>query len=225
MLNVAAAVAQSQAATRTPGGAGKGVLPPFLDVRWMAIKGEERRWLYMHPPSEASIEVRVPRHAYFQAGLALDPETWATNVGDGVRFILEAEDGAGTRTTLMDRQVNPRARTEERDWVHVWVSLAPLADQRVRLILRTDPAQDLSFDWAGWAEPKIVTWEFGPARPRNTARVVTSTAPGFRGTHQSAARNVRKSRPASRTPSPTARIGGIKLSVRGRRVRGRAGSA
>jgi hypothetical protein len=170
VLNIAAAVAQSQAATRTPGGAGKGVLPPFLDVRWMAIKGEERRWLYMHPPSEASVEVRVPRHAYFQAGLALDPETWATDVGDGVRFILEAEDGAGTRTTLMDRQVNPRARTEERDWVDVWVSLAPLADRRVRLILRTDPAQDLSFDWAGWAEPKIVTWDLARPDPRTPHR-------------------------------------------------------
>lgn len=156
-LDIASAVARSTAETRAPGGAGWGALPPFLEVRHIQLAGEARRWLYMHPPSAVSVRVHVPPHAYFQAGLALDPQTWSTPVGDGVRFILES-DGPSGRQTLLDRQVNPRARGEDRGWVDEWISLEALAGQDVRLILRTDAAQDPAYDWAGWSNPQIVTW-------------------------------------------------------------------
>ena len=161
-LDVAGAVAGGNAETATPSGSGSGPLPPFLDVRYQDVGGEVRRWLYMHPPSRAAAHLRVPPHAYLQAGLALDPRTWETPVGDGVRFVVEA-DGPGGRTVLMDRRLNPRANVDERRWVDVWVSLEALTGQEVTLTLRTDPVEDLNFDWAGWANPQIVTWQ--SARP------------------------------------------------------------
>jgi hypothetical protein len=162
-LDVAGAVARSRAQTFAPSSQGAGVLPPFLDVRYQVVAREERRWLYMHPPSAVGVRLRVPRHAYFQAGLALDPDAWSTPTGDGVRFILQAERANGS-VVLLDRHLNPRAREEERRWNDVWVSLAPLAGEDVRLLLRTDPAQDATFDWAGWANPQVVIWD--AARPQ-----------------------------------------------------------
>jgi hypothetical protein len=126
-------------------------------VRYVRVDGEDRRWLYMHPPGEAAVQLRVPGHALFQAGLALDPQAWFTDFGDGVRFIVEVEAPSG-RYTLLDRHVNPRARSEERRWIDTWVSLEAFAGQDVRLILRTDAAQDVAYDWAGWANPQVVVW-------------------------------------------------------------------
>ncbi len=150
---------------RTPAGNGAGPVPPFVELRWLQIGAETRRWLYMHPPSQASFVLRIPAHAYFQAGLALDPETWSQEYGDGVHFQLIADSptGQGVKRVLLDRPVNPRARGEDRGWVDVWVSLEALAGQEVRLTLRTDPGQDISYDWAGWANPQIVIWD--AARP------------------------------------------------------------
>jgi len=137
-------------------------LPPFVEMRYARVGGEERRWLYMHPPSQVSVAARIPAGAYFQAGLAIDPGAWLAEYGDGVRFILEAEGPSGRRT-LLDRHVNPRARAEERRWIDEWVSLAPLAGQQVRLTLRTDAVHDGSYDWAGWSNPQLVIW--AAARP------------------------------------------------------------
>jgi hypothetical protein len=143
--------------TTTPAGVGRGLAPPFLDLSYLRLGGEERRWLYMHPPSSVTVSLRVPPDAYFQSGLGLNPQTWDTPLGDGVRFIVEVDGPAG-RVRLLDRHVNPRARTEERRWLDVWVSLEPFAGQSIRLTLRTDQADDPSFDWAGWANPQIVLW-------------------------------------------------------------------
>jgi hypothetical protein len=129
----------------------------------MPINQETRRWLYMHPPSAVSVRLRVPHDAYFQAGLALDPQTWNSDTGDGVRFFLEAET-ADRRLTLLDRHVNPRARGEERAWNDVWVDLAALAGQETRLTLRTEPGADASYDWAGWSNPQVVVYR--AARPQ-----------------------------------------------------------
>jgi len=161
----AAGSAGQRVEIRTPAGDGAGPVPPFVELRWLQIGTETRRWLYMHPPSQASFTLRIPAHAYFQAGLALDPQTWTQEYGDGVHFQLIAESptGQGVKRVLLDRPVNPRARGEDRGWVDVWVSLEALAGQEVRLTLRTDPGQDFSYDWAGWANPQIVIWD--AARP------------------------------------------------------------
>lgn len=161
-LDVITVLGGDTAETRAPSGTGRGLLPPFLELRRLRIGDDARRWLYMHPPTQVSVRVRVPRAAYLQAGLALDPQTWTREVGDGVRFVVEAT-GSGGQVMLFDRHVNPRAREEDRGWVDVWVSLDSVAGEEVWLTLRTEAAQETSFDWAGWGNPQIVVWN--EARP------------------------------------------------------------
>jgi hypothetical protein len=100
--------------------------------------------------------VDVPAHAWFQAGLALDPATWDAPEGDGVRFLLEVQPAGSAPSVLLDRQVNPRAKSEERGWNDVLVDLSRYAGQRVTLVLRTDPAENFAFDWAGWGNPSVI---------------------------------------------------------------------
>jgi hypothetical protein len=151
-------VAQNRVVSRTPGGQGTGPMPPFLEIRRPAILGDTRPFLFMHPPSDVTVTLEVPPNAYLQAGLACLPETWETDYGDGVRFHADVTDASGTHT-ILDRRVNPRAKREDRRWIDVWANLGSTAGETVRLTLRTDPAEDLSYDWCGWANPQVVTWD------------------------------------------------------------------
>ena len=136
----------------------------YLDLRFLRIGRDERRWLYMHPPSQVSVQLVVPAHAFLQTGLALDPASWGRELGDGVRFIVEA-DAAGSRRVLLDRHVNPRARAEERRWLDEWVDLSGVAGQVTTITLRTDGVAEPSYDWAGWGQPQIVVWNASRPQP------------------------------------------------------------
>jgi hypothetical protein len=150
-------VAQHRVVSRTPTGVGAGPMPPFLEIRRPTIAGDTRPLLFMHPPSEVTVRLEVPPNAYLQAGLACLTETWDTDYGDGVRFRAEVSGPSGTRTVL-DRRVNPRARRGDRRWIDVWADLGSTANETMQISLRTDPAEDLSYDWCGWANPQVVTW-------------------------------------------------------------------
>jgi hypothetical protein len=69
---------------------------------------------------------------------------------------------------VLDRVVNPRARTEQRRWVPVEADLSPWAGETVRLALRTDARADGFFDWAGWGNPVVAVRDFARARPPAT---------------------------------------------------------
>ena len=163
------AVSDRRGITSSPAGSGPGFFPPFVNERTETINGDTRPFLFMHPPSDVTVTLEVPPNAYLQAGLACLPETWETDYGDGVRFHADVTDASGTHT-ILDRRVNPRARREDRRWIDVWANLGSVAGETVRLTLRTDPAEDLSYDWCGWANPQVVTWD-SPRPDPGTAHV------------------------------------------------------
>jgi hypothetical protein len=139
------------------------------DDRERGWPGTSRReWLYMHPPSSVSVEVAIPPHeqTWLQASVTLDPVVWESETGDGVRFVATVTPTQGAvaagPTTVVDREVNPRAHLEDRKWVPVEADLSRWGGQVVRLTLQTLPRDDLTYDWAGWANPVVAT--------RDTAR-------------------------------------------------------
>jgi hypothetical protein len=178
VANLAEATARGQTRVDSPSGARLGA-EAFADVRFLTVPDTDdpqrdsagisrRQWLYLHPPSSVSLEVALPDQPglQFQAALALDPATWEAPTGDGVRFLVSVvalgATGPAAAGEVLDLEINPRARLEHRRWVPVVADLAPWRGQRVRLTLTTDPRADLTYDWAGWANPVIVT--------RHTAR-------------------------------------------------------
>jgi hypothetical protein len=174
VVNVAEAVRTGRARVDSPAGAALGP-ERFVDVRQLTVRDlddpergapgtSRRQWLYLHPPSEVAVDVALPARPglTFQAALALDPATWSTSVGDGVRFRatvtpLDAAP-AGPAVVVLDQVINPRANADQRRWVPVLADLSPWAGTTVRMALRTDPRDDLSFDWAGWGNPVVSVW-------------------------------------------------------------------
>lgn len=159
-------------------------------VRPLALGGqvEADAWLFrkvlqhVPPIGPAKLETRFvvdlpPGPAELAVEIALRPETWAPERGDGVLFEVwvgeeeGGEDGAGddgaglAPRRIMARYLDPKNRPEERYLIPERASLAPWAGRRVTLYLVTtggprlnqrEGYQGPSYDWAGWAEPSIL---------------------------------------------------------------------
>jgi hypothetical protein len=180
LVNLAGATRAGQARVTSPTGATLGP-DRFVDVRHLTVVDPDpdrgaaatsrREWLFLHPPSEVSVDVAIPagRTVWLQSVLALDPATWDAPVGDGVRYqaaVTPIRDGSeGTPRIVLDRTLNPRAEAAQRRWVPVEADLSPWGGQTVRLTLRTLPGDDLAYDWAGWGDPVVAVREFARVRP------------------------------------------------------------
>ncbi|HVG98967.1 MAG TPA: hypothetical protein VNK05_18810, partial [Chloroflexota bacterium] len=179
LVNLAEAARAGQARIASPSGATLG-RDRFADVRFLTLTDPDagrgaagtsrREWLYLHPPSEVSVDVALPagRTVWFQSVVALDPETWSAPEGDGVRFRLTVTplgDGDPGPRTVLDHALNPRAEASERRWVPVEADLSPWGGRTVRLTLSTVPGEDTAYDWAGWGDPVVSVRESARDRP------------------------------------------------------------
>lgn len=132
--------------------------------------GEDTRdVVYEHPPETGKVEivyrVQVPESGALRFGIALSPEVWSPEKGDGASFQLyvappdEPEDGE----FALVRYINPKHNPSDRRWRNFVVDLSPWSGETVHLSFITEegPAGDWAYDWAGWAEPQIVGVEPG----------------------------------------------------------------
>ena len=137
--------------------AGGPTLGTHLDLRRLALQGQDRRWLYAHPTSAVTVTLSIPPQAWLETALALHPDSWETPVGDGVRYSVAVRRSRDAKPQVIwRRHLNPRAHSWERQWNEVRVDLRPFAGQTVELTLRTDFADESSYDWAGWGTPIVV---------------------------------------------------------------------
>ena len=196
VTDVAAVVRAGNARITSPTGA---VLGPdkFIDVRWVLVGdleaarpnvvefphgGRLRQWLFMHPASRVTFDATVQDDAtFFTAGMALRPEAWYTDYGDGVRFAVDIATAGSRPIEVYGQRLNPRANTEERRWVEVRLPLASYLGQSIEITLRTDPVEDVRNDWAGWGNPMVVV-DHSLLRPENGPDVPTNVGrrPMFR---------------------------------------------
>ena len=189
---LADSVLAGRAAATSPSGSALGP-DKFVDVRSLPLRAQDRplrdagarprRWLYMHPPAEVAVDVALPPVSpggaglYLQAALALDPAAWSAPTGDGVRFAAAVAPAGGAETIVLDAALNPRARGEQRRWVEVLADLSPWGGRTVRLVLRTEPRADPTYDWAGWGEPAVVRLDaLTAARLRSSAAAIQDLA-------------------------------------------------
>jgi hypothetical protein len=171
VANVADLVRSGRSRISSPTGADLGA-DKFVDVRWLLVGplvgsrpdvvefphgGRQRQWLFMHPSSRVAFDVTVPEaQTFFTAGMALRPEAWYTDFGDGVRFAVDVAVGGATPSEVYAIRLNPRANLDEQRWVEVRVPLASYVGRQIEITLRTDPVDDVRNDWAGWGNPMVV---------------------------------------------------------------------
>jgi len=133
----------------------------------IAGRDDQRQVLYMHPPSsgkkELVYQVSVPTAGALRFGIALSPEVWTPEQGDGVSFQLYVADPDRPQDGqfVLVRYINPKHNPSDRRWRNFLVDLSDWAGRKVNLsfIVESGPNNDWAFDWGGWAEPQLVRVE------------------------------------------------------------------
>ena len=126
----------------------------YIQARPFTIQGETRQVVYMQPPSSVSEKVWLPQGARLVFGMGIDPEVWGKR-GDGVEFQVAVREG-GQEKVLYSHYLDPKSVPADRRWVDAEVDLGPYAHREVQVVLRTLPGASPDYDWAGWAQPKII---------------------------------------------------------------------
>lgn len=126
------------------------------------INGGSRPIIYEHPlPSDKSLisfeNISVPKNASLKFSIALDPQVWSPDKGDGVTFEICVKEN-GTEKLLFSKYIDPKHNPAERKWNDFEVDLSEYAGKNIKLIFSTlpGPNNDTSWDWAWWGEPMIV---------------------------------------------------------------------
>ncbi|HMN10843.1 MAG TPA: O-antigen ligase family protein [Bellilinea sp.] len=126
-------------------------------------QAQDSREIVNMPPTSAepvqlTYPVMIPEQGMLKFAIALDPEVWSPDKGDGVNFVVYLTDVATNKTeTIFNRYINPKSNPNERRWRNYVVDLSPWAGKEVTLTLATEagPNKDFAFDWAGWAGLEI----------------------------------------------------------------------
>jgi hypothetical protein len=131
------------------------------------ISGMEdvRSVLYEHPPESGKEEIMylvdVPEAGVLRFAIAIAPEVWTPEMGDGSNFqiFISETQTAENGQFVFVRYINPKLNPSDRRWRNFLVDLSPWAGQSIYLSLITEPGPkgDWTFDWAGWSDLQIVT--------------------------------------------------------------------
>lgn len=123
-----------------------------LDV--FTINGEDEVVLFQHPISSLSYDLTPDEDSRFLLfKLAMDPEVWRPDRGDGVSFTVSARVD-GTEEVLFSQWVDPKNNPDDRRWIDAAVDLSPYLGRPMTLVLSTGPGG--IWDWAGWGDLRLV---------------------------------------------------------------------
>ncbi len=131
----------------------EGVTPQIFN-----INGDSRVTLFEHPPSKITYKLTVPENSSLTFGIALNPEIWSSDKGDGVIFEILMKDGMEERK-LFSKYIDPKNKVEDRKWHDERIDLSEYKGKEVLLTFITSPgpSNNTNYDWAGWSFPKIIT--------------------------------------------------------------------
>lgn len=131
----------------------QGVLRIYNDVKFV---------LFQHPISNENRsiivfnEIYIPQNAKLRFSIALHPDVWDPEKGDGVTFEVYIRD-EGFEELVFSKYIDPKHNPEERKWNDFEVDLSRYAGRNVTIIFSTlpGPNNDSRWDWAWWGEPRI----------------------------------------------------------------------
>ncbi|NJD60844.1 MAG: hypothetical protein C3F13_06920 [Anaerolineales bacterium] len=111
--------------------------------------------------SEVIYPITVPDSGALKLAIALDPQVWSPEKGDGVDFqvYVTPVDTPNNGQFLLDRYINPKINPSDRRWRNYLLDLSPWSGKKVNISLITGcgPAQNCDYDWSGWADVSVVS--------------------------------------------------------------------
>jgi O-antigen ligase len=120
--------------------------------------------------TEVTYRITVPDLGALRFAIALSPQVWSPDKGDGVDFqvSIAPADTPQSGQILVNRYINPKINPSDRHWRNYLLDLTPWAGKDVNISLITDsgPAQNWDYDWAGWADVSIVRMPQGYFNPK-----------------------------------------------------------
>jgi hypothetical protein len=133
----------------------------------IAGRDDTRTVVYQHPPEtgkdEIGYRISVPESGALRFGIALSPEVWTPERGDGVSFqiYISRPDGPDAGEFVFVRYINPKHNPSDRRWRNFLLDLSPWSGDSINLSLITEagPVGDWGHDWAGWSELQVVSVE------------------------------------------------------------------
>jgi hypothetical protein len=132
-----------------------------IEARMWNVADVSRRVLYQHPAfsgaSRMAYQVGIGSSTTMLAfDVAMEPESWQME-GDGVAFAVYVESERGAEQ-VFSTYIDPKHNEADRCWHSYAVDLSAYAGQTVTLIFetRTGPAGNYEYDWAAWAEPRLL---------------------------------------------------------------------
>ncbi len=124
-----------------------------IEARVVTAGGVERPAIFAHAPSTIrfkAIPILPDTSLHFGIGLADGPRK---KKADGVRFVVQVEDEAGSASEVFARVINPHKHPQERRWTDVEVALGDFADRTVDLVFITDQRRTWNVDTSAWSFP------------------------------------------------------------------------
>lgn len=114
--------------------------------------------LFAHPSSEISYQLGLPANAYLHFAPVIAPEVWQFGRGDGVQFTIDLKTSDQKNYRIYDAYLDPKNLTSQRELDFEAIGLSHWADETVTITFTTGcgPNEDCRFDWAGWAEPRLM---------------------------------------------------------------------
>ena len=110
--------------------------------------------------TELIYRINVPDLGALRFAIALSPQVWSPDKGDGVDFqvYITPLDTPQSGQFLVNRYINPKINPSDRRWRNYLLDLSPWVGKEVNISFINDsgPAQNWDYDWAGWADVSIV---------------------------------------------------------------------
>jgi hypothetical protein len=131
--------------------------PTYVHPDEWIIDGNREAVLFEHPPARISYTLEIRKPVSLTTALSISPDAWEKE-GDGVQFNVYAKPvNAEKEILLFSRYIDPKSQASDRAWILVTIDLSQFVGQKVVLTLETTPGPngDVSYDWAGWADPQI----------------------------------------------------------------------
>jgi len=130
-----------------------------------ARQDDTRLVFYEHPPESGRVEVifrvEMPEAGALRFAIALSPEVWSPEKGDGAIFsvFIAPTDNSEEGEFIFSRYINPKSNPNDRRWRNFLVDLSSWAGSTVNISLITEagPSGDYVYDWAGWSDLQIVS--------------------------------------------------------------------
>lgn len=129
----------------------------FVGSRYFNIGGDVRDVIFAHPPTKLKYKIKVPPRASLSFSIALDPNVWSPQKGDGVLFEIYIYH-KGKEERLFSKYINPKWRIQDRKWHDFSIDLMEYGGKEVFISFVTKPGvqRNLLFDGAGWSNPRII---------------------------------------------------------------------